>query len=194
MDTEPQLIISIKSEYHSVSCEFHCLYVWAVHKSVINSAPHRPLSLLKNTLSSKSFLSVVQTLCWQLALALREASQRPPSLMAPYTWSGTPLPPSVNGLLTGDAVKGDLGASAPPSEIHTGAQHPAAASHTPGNVHPALSQTLSSWEAEFLDTISRKFYFKTSVGFLKLFFHRKFAWFSVNSTSDLTWFSFFCDF
>lgn len=40
-DTEPQLIIFITSEYHSVSWEFHCLYVWAVDESVINF-PHTP--------------------------------------------------------------------------------------------------------------------------------------------------------
>lgn len=120
-----------------------------------------------------------------------------------------PRPPSVNGLLTGDtcqrwsSVNGLLIGDAcqrwparqrpPPSEIYTGAHHPTAATHTPCNIYPALSQTLSSWRAEFLDTISLE-NFKTFVVFLKLFLHRKSAWSSVNSTSDLTWFLFFCHF
>lgn len=184
MDTEPQLIIFITSEYPlrllGISLPL-CLGSWWISNQL--SAPPSP-SLLKSTLLSKSLLECCPNSLLMACPCPQEASQWPPSLTALYMWSGMPWPPSVNGLLTGDTCqRWPARQSLPPSEIYIGAPS--------SNSNHALSQTLFLLGAEFLDTISLQRIFKTFVVFLKLFLHRKSAWFSVNSTSDLTCFNFF---
>ena len=61
-DTEPQLIISTTSEYHSVSWGFHCLYVWAVDESEINFSPPSPSIILKKYIVIKITLRVLSKL------------------------------------------------------------------------------------------------------------------------------------